>query len=234
MSWKRPPKRRVRAIRDRLRQLYGRPPDHPHGNPVHELVKTMLSQNTSDTNRDAAYERLRDRFDSWEEIRDAPVSEVVDAIRPGGLSATKAPRIQEALRGCGDPIDLSWLRASPRGEALDFLTSLPGVGRKTAACVLLFSFGRPEIPVDTHVHRVGGRLGLIRDRASFDQAHDEVLRVVDPEDAYELHINLIRHGRGVCRPRPRCDECALRRMCPYWRQLAAERRGALGAGAKER
>lgn len=224
MSWKRPQKRRVRAIRDRLRQLYGRPVNHPHGNPVHELVKTILSQNTSDTNRDAAYGRLRERFDTWEEVRDAPVSEVTEAIRVGGLSVTKAPRIQGALRRCGDPIDLSWLPDAPREEALDFLTSLPGVGRKTAACVLLFSFGLPEIPVDTHVHRVGGRLGLIRDRASFDQAHDEILRVIHPEDAYELHINLIRHGRAVCRPRPRCDECALRRMCPYWRELAADRR----------
>ncbi len=186
-------------------------------------MKTILSQNTSDTNRDAAYGRLRGRFDSWEEVRDAPVAEVAEAIRPGGLSATKAPRIQQALRGCGDPIDLAWLRDAPRREAIDFLTSLPGVGRKTAACVLLFSFDRPEIPVDTHVYRVGGRLGLLRDGASFEHAHDEVLRVVDPEDAYELHINLIRHGRGVCRPRPRCEQCALRRMCPYWRRLAASR-----------
>jgi endonuclease-3 len=186
---------------------------------VHELVKTILSQNTSDTNRDAAYGRLRDGFDSWEEVRDAPVSEVAEAIRTGGLSATKAPRIQGALERSGDPIDLSWLRDAPRNEALGFLTALPGVGRKTAACVLLFSFNRPEIPVDTHVYRVGGRLGLFRDGASFDEAHDEMVRVVDPEDAYELHINLIRHGRAICRPRPRCDECALRRMCPYWRGL---------------
>src|SRR6185436_2925386 len=160
MTWKPPEKRRVRAIRDRLRQMYGRPVNHPHGDPVHELVKTILSQNTSDTNRDTAYGRLRDRFETWEEVRDAPVNEVAEAIRPGGLSVTKAPRIQTALEGCGDPIDLSWLRDAPRDEAIDFLTSLPGVGRKTAACVLLFSFDRPEIPVDTHVHRVGGRLGL--------------------------------------------------------------------------
>jgi endonuclease-3 len=224
VPWRPPSKRRVRAIRDRLRELYGRPINQPHDDPVHELVKTILSQNTSDTNRDAAYGRLRARFDSWEEVRDAPVAEVAEAIRPGGLSATKAPRIQQALRGCGDPIDLAWLRDAPRREAIDFLTSLPGVGRKTAACVLLFSFDRPEIPVDTHVYRVGGRLGLLRDGASFEHAHDEVLRVVDPEDAYELHINLIRHGRGVCRPRPRCEQCALRRMCPYWRRLAASRR----------
>jgi endonuclease III len=224
MSWKRPEKRRVRAIRDRLRQAYGRPLNHPHGDPVHELVKTILSQNTSDTNRDLAYGRLRDRFDSWEEVRDAPVSEVADAIRPGGLWATKAPRIQQALQAVGDQIDLAWLRDAPRDDALDFLTALPGVGRKTAACVLIFSFDRPEIPVDTHVYRVGGRLGLFRHRSSFEEAHDEIVRVVDPEDAYEVHINLIRHGRAICRPRPRCGECTLRRMCPYWRELAPARR----------
>ena len=221
VSWRRPTKRRVRAVRDRLRELYGRPVNHPHGDPVHELVKTILSQNTSDVNRDAAYGRLRDRFGTWEEVRDAPVSEVADAIRPGGLWATKAPRIQAALGAIGDPIDLSWLREAPRGEAIDFLEALPGVGRKTAACVLLFSFNRPEVPVDTHVYRVGARLGLLPERPSFEQAHDEMLRIVDPEDAYELHISLIRHGRAVCRPRPRCDQCGLRRMCPYWRRLRA-------------
>jgi endonuclease-3 len=208
----------VRAIRDRLRELYRRPANDPHGDPVHELVKTILSQNTSDTNRDLAYERLRNRFDGWDEIRDAPLPEVAEAIRPGGLSATKAPRIQAALAASGDPIELDWLRDAPRTEALEFLTSLPGVGRKTAACVLLFSFDRPEIPVDTHVYRVGGRLGLFPLRASFEQAHDELLRAVDPEDAYELHINLIRHGRAICRPRPRCEQCGLRRMCPFWRE----------------
>jgi endonuclease-3 len=208
----------VRAIRDRLRELYGRPANDPHGEPVHELVKTILSQNTSDTNRDLAYDRLRDRFEGWEAARDAPVSEVAEAIRPGGLSATKAPRIQAALGACGDPVELDWLRDAPREEAIGFLTSLPGVGRKTAACVLLFSFDRPEIPVDTHVYRVGGRLGLFPPRVSFEQAHDELLQVVEPADAYEVHINLIRHGRTICRPRPRCEQCRLRRMCPFWRQ----------------
>jgi endonuclease-3 len=221
MSWRRPPKRRVRAIRDRLRRVYGVPAGDPHGHPIAELVRTVLSQNTSDTNRDLAYERLRASFPSWEEVRDAPSGAVIEAIRPGGLGNTKGPRIQEILARLGAHPDLDWLEHAPRAEALDYLTSLPGVGRKTAACVLLFSFGRPEIPVDTHVYRVGGRLGLFRDRASFEEAHDEMVRVVDPEDAYELHINLIRHGRAVCRPRPRCEECALRRMCPYWRRLAA-------------
>ena len=185
----------------------------------------MLSQNTSDTNRDVAYERLRERFPTWEEVRDAPLEELIEAIRPGGLANTKAPRIQEILRDLGDPPDLDWIAEAPREEAIDFLVSLPGVGRKTAACVLIFAFGRPEIPVDTHVYRVGGRLGLFRPRASFAEAHDEMLRVVDPADAYELHINLIRHGRAICRPRPRCEACALRRMCPYWRGLARGRGG---------
>ena len=219
--WRRPSKRRVRALRDRLRALYGRPVNHPHGHPIAELVRTVLSQNTSDTNRDVAYERLRERFPTWEEVRDAPTEEVIEAIRPGGLANTKAPRIQQILRELGDHPDLDWIGDARRDEAIEYLTSLPGVGRKTAACVLIFAMGRPEIPVDTHVYRVGGRLGLFRPGASFEEAHDEMLRIVDPEDAYEVHINLIRHGREVCRPRPRCDACGLRRMCPYWRRLRA-------------
>jgi endonuclease-3 len=213
----------VRAIRDRLREIYGRPEERPHGKPVEELVRTILSQNTSDANRDVAFNRLRERFPRWEQVRDAPPEEVEEAIRPGGLAHTKAPRIQAALGELGDGIELDWLADAPRDEALEFLTALPGVGRKTAACVLIFSFGRPEIPVDTHVERVGKRLGLISPSASVDRAHDELREVTPPEDAYELHINLIRHGRAICRPRPRCESCALRRMCPYWRRAARER-----------
>jgi endonuclease-3 len=207
----------VRAIRDRLRDLYGRPVNEPHGNPIAELIRTVLSQNTNDRNRDVAFARLRERFPTWEEVRDAPTEEIAEAIRPGGLAATKAPRIKAILEQLGDRPDLDWVEAAPRDEALEFLTGLEGVGRKTAACVLIFAFGRPEIPVDVHVYRVGGRLGLFRPNASFEEAHDEILAVTDPEDAYELHINLIRHGREICRPRPRCEECALRRMCPYYR-----------------
>jgi endonuclease-3 len=219
-AWRRPRRSRVRAIRDRLRELYGRPSWEPHGHPIAELVRTVLSQNTSDVNRDVAYGRMRERFPNWVEVRDAPLGELEEALRPGGLSQTKAPRIQEILRritdDAGEP-NLDWLAGAGRDVALDFLTSLPGVGRKTAACVLIFALGQPEIPVDTHVYRVGGRLGLFPARASFDSAHDEMLRITDPADAYELHINLIRHGRSVCRPLPRCERCALRRMCPYWR-----------------
>ena len=208
----------------------------PHGQPIAELVRTVLSQNTNDRNRDVAYDRLRERLPTWEDVRDAPLPIVEEAIRPGGLAQTKAPRIQEILRRITPPSesspDLDWLAEAPRDQALEYLTDLPGVGRKTAACVMIFALGRPEIPVDTHVHRVGGRLGLFPERASFELAHDEMLRITDPEDAYELHINLIAHGRLVCRPRPRCGECALRRMCRYYRRERATPagRGAPAAG----
>ena len=212
-GWRRPSRRRVRAIRDRLRELYGSRRNDPHGDPVHELVLTILSQNTTDGNRDVAYRRLRDRFEDWRAIRDAPTAEVIEAIRPGGLANTKAPRIQEVLSELGPEPDLEWLRAAPRERVIGYLTSLPGVGRKTAACVMIFALDRPEIPVDTHVHRVGGRLGLFPPRISLEAAHDEMLAITDPADAYELHLNLIAHGRAVCRPRPRCGECGLARMC---------------------
>jgi endonuclease-3 len=227
IAWKRPRRARVLAIRDRLRQLYGRPVNRPHGHPIAELVRTILSQNTNDRNRDVAYERLRAALPTWIEVRDAPVEIVEEAIRPGGLAVTKAPRIQEVLRQLpmdgGEPT-LDWLGEADRDAAIEFLVELPGVGRKTAACVMIFALGRPEIPVDTHVHRVGGRLGLFPERASFERAHDEMLAITDPDDAYELHVNLITHGRRVCRPQPRCGECGLRRMCPWYRRNASPSR----------
>jgi len=186
----------------------------------------VLSQNTNDRNRDVAYARLRERFSSWDEVRDADEDEVEEAIRPGGISRVKARRIQAILRAIGDD-DLSELATEPLEEARAELTALPGVGRKTAACVLLFSYGRPDVPVDTHVYRVGTRLGLFRPKASFDEAHDEMLRLVgdDPEEAYEVHVGLIRHGRRICTARnPRCGECPLLSLCPYGK---ARRRSGL-------
>jgi endonuclease-3 len=217
MPWKRPDKRRVRAIRDRLREMYGQPVNDPHGHPIAELIKTVLSQHTSDRNRDRAFAALRERFPTWEEVRDGSVVEVEEAIRTGGLGKQKAPRIQAILEQLGDPPDLDWTETAPPVESMAYLDSLPGVGRKTAACVLMFTWGIPEIPVDVHVYRVGGRLGLFPEKASFEGAHDEMLAIVDPEDAYELHMSLIRHGRELCRPKPRCGECELRRMCPWYR-----------------
>ena len=225
-AWKRPPPRRLRAILERLRAEYGRPAQRPHRAPIDELVLTVLSQNTNDRNRDVAYGRLRERFDSWAAVREATAADVEEAIRPGGLAPTKAVRIQQILRAIGDD-DLAWLETAPLEEARRYLCELPGVGRKTAACVLLFSYGRPDIPVDTHVMRVGGRLGLFRPGASFDEAHDEILRIADPDDAYEIHVLLIRHGRRICvARRPRCPECPLLRLCPYGRAALADARAA--------
>lgn len=232
VSWKRADRRRVRAIRDRLREMYGVPPEEPHGDPVGELVKTVLSQHTNDRNRDRAYAALRERFPEWGEVRDAPTAELEEAIRPGGLAKQKAPRIQAILERLGDPPDLDWTETAPREESLEFLLDLPGVGRKTAACVLIFTWGIPEIPVDVHVHRVGGRLGLFPAKASFEKAHDEMLAIVPPEDAHELHVNLIRHGRTVCRPKPRCGECELRRMCPWYRENRRGERASSMRAAK--
>jgi endonuclease III len=213
--WARPTARRVRAIRERLRELYGVPGQRPHGRPLAELILTVLSQSTNDRNRDVAYGRLRDRFPSWEAVRAAPVEEVEEAIRPGGISKVKSARIQAILRAIGDPLDLTWLADVPVDEARAYLMELPGVGRKTAACVLLFAFGAHDVPVDTHVARVGQRLRLLRPGAPFKELHDQMLALTPPGAELELHLNLLRHGRRTCHAqRPACPECALRRMCP--------------------
>jgi endonuclease III len=215
-------RRKVRTILDRLRREYGRPVLRPHRAPVDELILTVLSQNTNDRNRDVAYARLRERFSSWAEVRDAAVADIEDAIRPGGLAPTKAVRIKQILGALGDD-DLAWMEEAPLEAARDYLCELPGVGRKTAACVLLFSHGRTEVPVDTHVYRVGTRLGLWPEGTSLVKAHDEMLKLVKtPEEAYELHVLLIRHGRRTCTARnPDCPACPLLRMCPYGRRRLA-------------
>ena len=216
-------RRRLRRITDRLSTEYGRPVLRPHRAPVDELVLTVLSQNTNDRNRDVAYFRLRERFPSWDAVAEAPVEELEDAIRPGGLAPTKSVRIKQILDAIGED-DLLWLEDAPLDQARAYLCALPGVGRKTAACVLLFSFGRPDVPVDTHVYRVGGRLDLWPAKAPLVKAHDELARLVggDGEFAYEAHVLLIRHGRRTCVARaPRCAECPLRRICPEGRRRLA-------------
>ena len=208
------------AIRDRLRLVYGVPCAPPHGHPIAELILTVLSQSTNDRNRDVAYFALRERFPTWEEVRDAPVDELEDAIRPGGISKVKSARIKSILRAVtqtspGNSLSLDWLAGQPVPQAQRYLTALPGVGRKTAACVLLFSFGMRDIPVDTHVSRVGTRLGLFRPRAPFEELHDVMLEITPPGEELEFHINLLRHGRRTCHARrPACSECALLRICP--------------------
>jgi endonuclease III len=214
-SFPRPPARRVRALRTRLREMYGVPVMAPHGDPLGELVLTVLSQSTNDRNRDVAFLRLRERLVSWEAVREAPVDEVEAAIRPGGISKVKSVRIQEILRAIGDPLDLSWMRDAPVAESRAYLVGLPGVGRKTAACVLLFSYGLRDVPVDTHVGRVATRLALLRPGAGSEEQHDAMLSLTPPGAELEFHVNMLRHGRRTCHAqRPACGVCALRRMCP--------------------
>jgi endonuclease-3 len=208
-------RRHVRAIRKRLAEVYGVPVMAPHQDPLAELVLTVLSQSTNDRNRDVAFLRLRDRFPSWEAVRDAPVQEIEEAIRPGGISKVKSVRIKAMLEAIGDPLDLSWMRDAPVEQSRDELVALPGVGRKTAACVLLFAYGRREVPVDTHVSRVGGRLGILPSTGPFDKRHDAMLDITPPGAELEFHVNLLRHGRRTCHAqRPACPRCELRRMCP--------------------
>jgi endonuclease-3 len=214
-EWVLPSARRVRALRDRLRLVYGRPLAPPHRRPLDELILTVLSQSTSDRNRDVAFLRLRERLPSWEAVRDAPLAEVEAAIRPGGLSNVKSDRIQAILRALDDPPSLDHLAGLDVATARAELCALPGVGRKTAACVLLFSFGMRDVPVDTHVSRVGTRLGLFRAGAPFTELHDDMLAFCPPGQELELHVNLLRHGRRTCHSRaPKCADCALLRMCP--------------------
>jgi endonuclease-3 len=215
-DWTPPSRRRVLALRDRLRLVYGRPAAPPHRRPLDELILTVLSQSTNDRNRDVAFLRLRARFPSWGAVRDAPLDEVEAAIRPGGISRVKSRRIQDILRALDDPPSLDHLADIGVEQARAELTALPGVGRKTAACVLLFSFGMPDVPVDTHVSRVGTRLGLFRPGAPFEELHDDMLALTPRGQELEFHVNLLRHGRRTCHAqRPSCPECALRRMCPW-------------------
>lgn len=201
--------------------VYGIPSAPPHRDGLGELVLTVLSQSTNDRNRDVAYLGLRDRFDSWEVVRDAPVEDVEFAIRRGGISKVKSVRIQSILAAITDSgpvpgeLELSWLAGATVPDAQAYLTALPGVGRKTAACVLLFAFGMGDVPVDTHVSRVGTRLGLLRPRAPFAELHDAMLALTPRGQELELHVNLLRHGRRTCHSAtPRCAACALARMCP--------------------
>jgi len=216
-TWKRPAARRIRAVRDRLRLVYGIPGWAAHGHPIAELILTVLSQSTNDRNRDVAYLRLRERFATWEEVRDAPVDGLEEAIRPGGISKVKSARIKSILQAIEprEAISLEGLADMTVPEAQDYLTALPGVGRKTAACVLLFALGMRDVPVDTHVSRVGTRLGLFRPKAPFEEMHDEMLAITPKGEELEFHINLLRHGRRTCHARkPECAACALQRMCP--------------------
>lgn len=211
-------RRRLRTIALRLRKVYGAPPPPRRLPPLDELILTVLSQHTSDTNRDRAYADLRSRFPTWDEVADAPLPAIARAIYRGGLGPTKAIRIRgilRALRDRGIALDDRALSRMRSKTLWDLLVSLPGVGPKTAACVLLFSLERAYFPVDTHVHRLARRLGLVAERADAVLTQEILQAAVPPSEMYALHMNLIRHGREVCvARRPHCSQCVLSSLCP--------------------
>jgi endonuclease-3 len=214
------PVERALAVHQRLLEFYGYPEWRNPLPPLDELVSTILSQNTNDLNRDRAFQALRIAFPTWEAVRDADRDSVIAAIRPAGLANQKGPRIQQILseitlqRG---KLDLSFLAALPVDEARQWLMQFNGVGPKTAAIVLLFSLNKPAFPVDTHIYRVSGRLGLRPVSVSVEEAHTILADLLPPESYYSAHLNIIRLGREICQARkPQCPRCPLQDLCAYY------------------
>jgi len=222
--------RNIATICRRLRRAYGPVEPPPQWPVLDELVATILSQNTSDTNSSAAFEELQRRFPDWDAVRRAPVKRIARAIHSAGLSRTKAPRIKRILQAIynerGD-LSLDFLCNVPVPEAVEYLRQFPGVGPKTVACVLLFACRKPVLPVDTHVHRVSRRLGLIQSKVDAVRAHEELARMVPARLVLPFHIQLIRHGRRTCLARrPQCEDCPLIDLCPEGlRRLTDQRMG---------
>jgi endonuclease III len=213
------PVERAQAVQQVLHEVYG---DPDLGDPLPALdvlILTILSQNTNDTNRDRAYTLLRAALPNWEMVRDAPTEAVIEAIRPAGLANQKGPRIQETLRSITAQrgfLDLDFLADLPVKQGQQWLMQFKGVGPKTAAIVLLFSFGKPAFPVDTHIYRVTGRVGLRPLKMSVEDAHQYLAQLFRPEDYAAVHLNIIRLGREVCKARsPNCPACPVRHVCEY-------------------
>jgi endonuclease-3 len=202
-------------------KFYGYPEWRAPNPPLDELISTVLSQSTNDANRDRAFAALRERWPTWQAVRQAPLPEILEAIRSAGLASQKGPRIQEILQRTfaeRGTLDLEFLRQKSREDAESWLRKLPGVGPKTASIVMLFSLGIPAFPVDTHVYRVTGRLGLRPAGQSYALAHKHLEGLFPPPDYAAVHLNLIRLGREICQARrPKCSICPLRRMCPVGR-----------------
>jgi endonuclease-3 len=213
---------KYRRIAARLAEEYGYPRWRQHIPPVDELVNTILSQNTNDVNRDKAFDALKARYPDWETVRDANPDEVIETIRVAGLANQKGPRIQAALRYLTETqgkITLEHLEKMPVEEAKVWLTGIEGIGPKTAAIILLFAMNKPAFPVDTHVHRVTRRLGLIPPRTGREKAHDELEALIPAEDYYAFHLQIIQHGRAICQARnPQCARCVLQDDCDFFPQ----------------
>ena len=201
--------------------MYGTKRQTKLRNPTEELILTVLSQNTNDTNRDRAFNSLKGKFPDWSDVAGANPSAIARTIKAGGLANVKSKRIIKILRQIGEKspdFSLSFLKGMSDQDARDYLMEFEGVGPKTASCVLMFSLGRKTMPVDTHVHRVSVRLGLIPDGCTANDAHDWYRELALPLDIYQLHLNMIQHGRTICRPqKPKCKECPLKRQCLYFR-----------------
>lgn len=206
------------TIIERLSSVYGMPENQPSDDPLAELILTVLSQNTADTNSGRAFTRMLRKYPSWDAIADAPPDELIATIQSGGLANQKGPRIQKILRAVAERSpdrDMSFLAEEPLEEARSWLRSLPGVGPKTAACVLLFALDRPAMPVDTHVERVAKRLKLIGPKVTAEKAHEQLEKLVDGSLYYAFHMSLIKHGRRTCSARkPKCAGCILEPDCP--------------------
>lgn len=209
----------IKAILDELKIAYGYPEWRDPLPAIDELVSTILSQNTTDVNRDRAFHTLRSRFPTWEEVMAAADDEIIDAVRVAGLANQKGPRIKAVLNQIHAEIgslDLSFLEELPLEEARDWLLRFKGVGRKTAAIVLQFSLNQPAFPVDTHIYRVSGRLGIRPLKMDIEKTHRLLEELIDPADYYAGHLNLIRLGRETCHPRqPACQTCPVRHLCHY-------------------
>lgn len=214
---------RALEVHQRLLDYYGEPTWRQPLPPLDELISTILSQNTNDTNRDVAFEALKARFEDWEAVRDAPTEAVIEAIRPAGLANQKGPRIQHVLREISaerQSLDLSFLKDWEPEEVREWLQDFKGVGPKTAAIVMQFSLDMPAFPVDTHVYRVTGRIGLRPDNMSADKAHRYLEDQLPPETYYPAHLNIIRLGREICKARkPDCPVCPLNDLCDYYANL---------------
>jgi len=214
----------ARRITQKLHQKYGEPHWRQPLPPLDELISTILSQNTNDGNRDRAYEALRQRFPTWEAVRDAPLAAVVEAIRTAGLAQQKGQRIQAVLRSISEQrgrLELDFLKEMDAEEAQRWLRQFKGVGPKTAAIVVLFSLNKPAFPVDTHIHRVTRRLGLIPETTSAEQAHLLLAKIFEAGDYASAHLNIIRLGREICQARkPKCPICPLQEECTYYRRQA--------------
>jgi len=213
------PARRALKVHEKLLEAFGQPTWRNPLPPIDELVSTILSQNTNDINRDRAFNALRAKFPTWEKVRDAKTKDVTAAIRPAGLANQKGPRIQQVLRAITNErgnLDLYFLKDLPLEEARTWLTKFNGVGPKTAAIVLCFSLNHPAFPVDTHIYRVTGRIGLRPEKMTVEKAHPHLESLLPPETYYAAHLNLIRLGREICHPRkPECPKCPIRKLCDY-------------------